>query len=227
MAAPLIIAVDGPAGSGKSSVCRGVATALNLQYLDTGAMYRAMTWGLLQRGIDIVDTKLVASQCNLVIIDSGTHPSDPTISVDGVDVSAPIRGEEVTAAVSRVSAVPAVRARLVEQQRSLVRLAVAHGQGIVVEGRDITTVVLPDAALKVFLTADERVRASRRAREAGLETQIGVQSTQASMSRRDAIDSSRATSPLVQADDAIVVDTTDMNLQQVIDHVVALAKAAR
>ena len=222
-----VIAVDGPAGSGKSSVCRGVAARLGLRYLDTGAMYRAMTWAMLDAGVDIDDPAAVAEAADGVEIVSGTDPTGPTIHVGTVDVEGPIRGDAVTGAVSAVSAVPKVRERLVAIQRGEVSAAVAAGTGIVVEGRDITTVVLPDADLKIFVTADPAVRATRRAAqdaELGKAT-VDVQQTEAALRERDAKDSSRETSPLAQAADAIVVDTSDLTLEQVIDRVCSLADA--
>lgn len=218
---PPVLAVDGPAGSGKSSVCRGVAARLGLRYLDTGAMYRAMTWAMLESGVDVDDAAAVATAAPAVEIISGTDPSAPTIHVGSVDVSAPIRGDAVTSAVSAVSAVPSVRTQLVELQRREVEEAVAAGDGIVVEGRDITTVVLPDADLKVFVTADPAIRAARRAKqdaELGLPV-ADVQATEAALRSRDAKDSGRAASPLAQADDAVVVDTTELTLDEVIDRV--------
>jgi cytidylate kinase len=212
----VIVAVDGPAGSGKSSVCRGVAAALGLRYLDTGAMYRAMTCAVLEQGIDPADADAVAAFATTPVITSGTDPLSPTIAVNGIDVAGPIRTETVTSAVSPVSAVPAVRERLVALQREQVDTARQIDMGIVVEGRDIGSVVLPDADLKVYLTADPAVRALRRAAETGSEA---VAATEAALKARDSFDSSRVTSPLTQADDAVVVDTTEMTLQQVIDHV--------
>jgi len=220
----VIVAVDGPAGSGKSSVCRGSAAALGMRYLDTGAMYRAMTCAVLDADIDPSDSAAVAAFASRPEITSGTDPLNPTISVDGIDVSVPIRSESVTSAVSPVSAVPEVRARLVTLQREHVARARDEGVGIVVEGRDIGTVVLPDADLKVYLTADPAVRAARRAAETGTDA---VAATEAALKARDAFDSSRATSPLTQADDAVVVDTTEMTLPQVIDHVCDLVNQRR
>jgi len=221
-----VIAVDGPAGSGKSSVCRGVAARLGLRYLDTGAMYRAMTWAMLDAGVDVDDAEAVTAAAETTGIVSGTDPLAPTIHVGAVDVSVPIREDAVTGAVSAVSAVPAVREQLVALQRAEVRSAQAAGAGIVVEGRDITTVVLPDADLKVFITADPAVRAQRRARqdvEAGRDN-VDVAQTESALRSRDAKDSSRAASPLTQAPDAVVVDTTDMTLDEVIDHVVGMIR---
>jgi cytidylate kinase len=222
-----VIAVDGPAGSGKSSVCRGAAERLGLRYLDTGAMYRAMTWAVLDAGIDVNDAGAVAAAAADVVITSGTDPTGPTIHVGQTDVAGPIRGDAVTGAVSAVSAVPAVRERLVSIQRCEVEAATAGGTGIVVEGRDITTVVLPDADLKLFVTADPAVRAARRAaQDADLgKPVVDVTQTESALRERDAKDSSRATSPLAQADDAIVLDTTHLTLDEVIDQVCALADA--
>lgn len=219
-----VIAVDGPAGSGKSSVCRGVADRLGLRYLDTGAMYRAMTWAMLDAGVDVDDPEAVAAAAATVSILSGTDPLGPTIHVGETDVAGPIRGDEVTGAVSAVSAVPAVRERLVAIQRDEVHDATQAGTGIVVEGRDITTVVLPDADLKVFITADPEERARRRAaQDADLgKESVDVQSTQTALLQRDAKDSGRATSPLAVAPDAVVVDTTTMSLDDVIERVCGL-----
>lgn len=222
-----VVAVDGPAGSGKSSVCRGVAARLGYRYLDTGAMYRAMTWAVLQAGIDPSNDAAVAEFAGAPTIVSGSDPQSPTIEVDGTDVSDPIRTPEVTGAVSAVSAVPAVRHRLVALQRGHAEAAEREGAGIIVEGRDIGSVVLPAADLKVFLTADPGVRALRRAREETGADSVGEQSlneTGAALSRRDAFDASRAASPMTQAPDAVVVDTTELTLDQVIDHVCALIR---
>lgn len=223
-----MIAVDGPAGSGKSSVCRGVAQRLGFRYLDTGAMYRAMTWAMLDAGVDVEDPEAVARAARDVVIVSGTDPQAPTIHVGQVDVGVPIRGDDVTGAVSAVSAVPSVRERLVALQREHVAQARAAQQGIIVEGRDITTVVLPDADLKVFITADPSVRASRRAlqdAELGKEA-VDVGATESALRLRDAKDSSRAASPLAQADDAVVLDTTQMTLDEVLDALIDLVDGA-
>jgi cytidylate kinase len=161
---PFVVAVDGPSGSGKSSTARGVARRLGLAYLDTGAMYRAITWALLQREIDLHDTVAVETAAEEVKLHAGTDPSNPTIEADGIDVSDPIRGTEVTSSVSLVAAAAGVRALLVQAQRDAI--AGATG-GIVVEGRDIGTVVVPDAPVKIFLIADAGARARRRASELG------------------------------------------------------------
>ena len=211
----LVIAVDGTSGSGKSSTSRGVAERLGLRYLDTGAMFRAMTWGLLREGIDVRDVAAVAAAARRPRIESGTDPLAPTITVDGIDVSVEIRSEEVTAAVSPVSAVPEVRARLLELQREVI-----GDGGIVVEGRDIGSVVWPQAQVKVYLSADPVARAARRAAEEG-GSDLAL--TQESLLERDRIDSGRATAPLTMADGAVHVDSTHLTLVEVIESIVALA----
>ncbi len=210
----IVVAIDGPSGSGKSSTSRGVASRLGLRYLDTGAMYRAITWWMLRAGVDVQDPAAVAARVDEPEIVSGTDPSAPTITVDGTDVALAIRTAEVTAAVSPVSAVPEVRARLLELQRA----TIGRG-GIVVEGRDIGSVVAPDAAVKVFLTADPAARAERRALEEGGSD---VAATRESLLSRDRIDSGRAASPLTMPDGAVHVDTTTYTLDQVVDRVVDL-----
>jgi cytidylate kinase len=221
VAAP-IIAIDGPSGSGKSSTSRGVAQRLHLRYVDTGAMYRAMTWWMLEHRVDVHDPAAVAARCAEPVVTLRDDPSDPGVEVDGMDVSAPIRGRAVADAVSLVAAVPQVRERLVARQRELVVDAVAHGHGVVMEGRDIGTVVLPEADLKVYLTADVEARASRRAREEAEREGTGsVSAAQANLQARDALDSTRSTSPLQQAPGAVVIDGTDLTLDQVIDAVIA------
>jgi len=212
----LVVAVDGPSGSGKSSTARGVADRLGLAYLDTGAMYRAMTWALLQRGTDLSDPTAIARDAENVVISSGTDPLAPVIEVDGQDVSGPIRSADVTGNVSLVAAVPRVRELLVERQRETVE---ASPGGIVVEGRDIGSVVMPEAPVKVYLVADPAARAARRAAELG---GIDTMATQADLARRDEIDSTRAASPLAKAPDAVEIDGTHLTLDQVVDMIVAL-----
>ncbi|WP_312856503.1 (d)CMP kinase, partial [Nocardioides pelophilus] len=163
----LVVAVDGTSGSGKSSTCRAVAERLGLRYLDTGAMYRAVTWWMLLHDIDVHDADAVTAYAGAPRLVSGTDPRHPTITLDGTDVSVEIRSDAVNAAVSPVSAVPAVRERLVEEQRSIIAPPGRQAGGIVVEGRDIGSVVWPEAGLKVYLTADPAARAARRAAEAG------------------------------------------------------------
>lgn len=218
---PLVIAVDGPAGSGKSSVSKGVASRLGYDYLDTGAMYRAVALAVLEAGAD--DPGEVLGGLDIV---SGVDPLDPTISLAGRDVSAEIRTHEVTDEVSAVSAVPEVRAELVRLQRVAVERAQAAGRGIVVEGRDVGTVVLPDADLKVFLVADPAVRAARRAAEHRAQGHDSDETvTEHKLRARDHADSSRQASPLAQAEDAVVVDATHLDLDGVIAAV--LAEVAR
>ena len=208
--------MDGPSGSGKSSTSRGVATALGLRYLDTGAQFRAMTRWMLDNDVDVTDHALVATLADRPVIASGTDPQDPTIAVDGVDVATAIRTQEVTAAVSDVASVPEVRARLLALQRSLI-----GDGGIVVEGRDIGSVVWPGAEVKVYLTADPSARAVRRTAENGAGS---VDATEADLIRRDAIDSGRATAPLTVPAGAVHIDTTPYTLQEVVDRVVALVR---
>jgi cytidylate kinase len=232
--ATAVVAVDGPSGSGKSSVSRGVARALNLRYLDTGAMYRAITWAVLRDGVDTHDADAVAATASTVRLTWSTDPDESGIEVDGADVSRSIREEAVTSAVSAVAAEPRARAVLVDLQRHAVADALAAGQGIVVEGRDIGSVVLPDADLKVWLVADPGVRAARRASEdaaagrlpaAGeVVTEPVVDVVAADLARRDALDAGRAASPTTQAEDAVVVDATRLGLAEVIDLVVGLVR---
>lgn len=217
---PTVIAVDGPSGSGKSSTARGVAQKLGYAYLDTGAMYRAMTWALLERGIDLDDPEAIGEAAPDVVIISGTDAAHPTIAADGSDVSEPIRGERVTAHVSQVAAVPLVRELMVAQQRSIIAGSGSAG-GIVVEGRDIGTTVAPDADVKVYLIADPEARAQRRALEAGGADEAA---TLESLARRDRIDSARAASPLAKSDDAVEIDGTYLTLDEVIALILAMVE---
>ncbi|MET9088168.1 (d)CMP kinase [Streptomyces sp. NPDC004237] len=220
-AQPVIVAIDGPAGTGKSSTSKAVAAQLGLSYLDTGAQYRAMTWWMVTNGIDVADPSEIAAAAGKPEIVSGTDPANPTITVDGTDVAGPIRTQEVSGAVSAVSAVPEVRARITELQRSL---AASTGVGIVVEGRDIGTTVLPDADLKIFLTASPEARAARRSGEL---KGADVNATREALIKRDAADSTRKTSPLAKAEDAVEVDTTELTLAQVVECVVTLVEEKR
>ncbi len=213
-----VVAVDGPAGSGKSTVSQAVAAALGLEVLDTGAMYRVVTLAALETGSDLADGAALGALAARVAIDLGTG-----VRLDGRDVGPAIRGPEVTAAVSQVSAHPEVRTVLVARQRAW---AEARGGGVV-EGRDIGTVVFPDAPLKIFLTADEAERARRRQQdENAADRPADVTAVAADLARRDRLDSSRATSPLAAAPDAVVVDTTAMTREEVVAHVVDLAHRA-
>ncbi|MBB6121352.1 (d)CMP kinase [Nocardiopsis algeriensis] len=219
----IVIAIDGPSGSGKSSTSKGVARARNLRYLDTGAMYRALTWWMLENGVDVSDASAVAAAVERPTIEMGTDPAAPTVAVDGRDVAAEIRGKEVTGSVSAVSAVPEARELLVRIQREIIARARAESAGIVVEGRDITTVVAPDAPVKLFLTASAEARAQRRSKEVRTSD---VAATQAALLRRDRLDSSRAHSPLTRTEDAVELDTTGLSLDEVVELVVGLADEA-
>jgi CMP/dCMP kinase len=209
------IAVDGPAGTGKSSVSRGLARALGARYLDTGSMYRIVTLAVLRAGVDENDVSAVGALADQVDMAVGFDPDEDLSYLGGEDVSAEIRGDAVTRAVSAVSAVPAVRTRLVARQREL-----AAGPGsVVVEGRDIGTVVLPDADVKIFLTASAEERARRRNDQNlanGLEDDY--EGVLADVRRRDHLDSTRAVSPLRAADDAMIVDSSDMTESDVVAH---------
>lgn len=215
------VAIDGPAGTGKSSVSKRLAQALGARYLDTGGMYRMVTLAVLRAGVDPADADAVARVAESVRMSVDYHPDGDRYFLAGEDVSAEIRGDQVTGAVSAVSSVAAVRTRLVALQREM-----AQGPGnVVVEGRDIGTVVLPDAPLKIFLTASAETRARRRNDQnvaAGLPDDYdGVL---ADVRRRDHLDSTRTLSPLRPASDAVTVDTSDMTEQQVIDQLLELVK---
>ncbi len=218
----VVVAMDGPSGSGKSSTARGVAERLGLDYLDTGAQFRAMTVWMLRHNIDVHDAVAVAAAAELPVLVSGTDPLEPTIVLDGEDVAVAIRSAEVTAAVSPVATVPAVRGRLLEIQRSIITDALADG-GIVVEGRDIGSVVWPEADVKLYLTADPAARAARRTAENG---SASIEATEADLLRRDAIDSSRAAAPLIVPQGALHLDSTPFSLDEVIDQVVAIVDRA-
>jgi cytidylate kinase len=210
VSAPLVIAIDGPAGAGKSTVGRAVAAQLGLEYLDTGAMYRAVTFAALRRGVDPTDSDDVGRVAESIELDIG----DDAVIVDGVDATVEIRGREVTGSVSAVAANSAVRSEMVSRQRSWVE---EHGGGVV-EGRDIGSVVFPDADLKLFVTASPRVRAQRRVAEIGGD----VDEVEASIIERDRKDSSRDDSPLLEADGSVVVDTTGMSIDEVVAHILAM-----
>jgi cytidylate kinase len=216
------VTLDGPSGTGKSSVARDVARKLGAAYLDTGAMYRAATVAVLDAGVSLDDKIAVARAVTEATIDVGTDARREVVTVDGVDVRERIRGAEVTRAVSPVSAVPAVRRLLVARQRELI----AAADAVVVEGRDIGTVVLPDATLKVYLTASPEVRAQRRAAQLGVTDPDKVAALAQDLRRRDEYDSKRAESPLRPAEDAVVVDSTDLDRAGVVERILELARAA-
>lgn len=209
-----VVAVDGPSGSGKSTVSRRLAVSLGARYLDTGAMYRALTWAVLRSGVDLTDIESVAKVAGEVDLRIGTDPQGYGVTADGVDVATEIRGPEVTGAVSAVAAVGAVRELLVARQRQLI----ADAGRIVVEGRDIGSVVAPDADLKVYLTASEAARAQRRSAEDAAD----VSATAADLARRDKLDSTRKVNPLQQAADAVVLDTTELGIDEAVDRLRAL-----
>jgi CMP/dCMP kinase len=220
--AGLVIAVDGPAGSGKSTAARGVARALGLRYLDTGSTYRALTWWLLSRGADVSDPELVAASASSPAIEVGTDPEAPEIRVDGADVGRQIRTREVSNAVSAVASVPEVRRHLVAMQQRIIADTLAAGEGIVAEGRDIGTVVAPEAPVKVFLTASETVRARRRAADLASDPAATVALTRAEQAQRDRSDAPQ----MARAADAVDIDTTALGLDEVIREIVALAGRA-
>ncbi|MGY6499661.1 MAG: (d)CMP kinase [Acidimicrobiales bacterium] len=201
-----VIAIDGPAGSGKSTIAKLLAERLGLEYLDTGAMYRGVAFAAMRRGVDPADAEpmaRIARDIDLQVTGEGTR-------VDGVDASIEIRGPEVTRAVSIVAANPEVRKEMVSRQREWVR---QRGGGVL-EGRDIGTVVFPDAELKVYLTASPEVRAARRSQEV---TDLDYHTVAADLARRDALDQGRESDPLRSADDATVVDTTGRTIDEVLD----------
>lgn len=209
-----VVAVDGPSGSGKSTVSRRLAQRLDARYLDTGAMYRAVTWAVLQSGVDLADADGIAKvvvDCELIIT---TDPARPSISVNGENVDAPIRGAEVTSAVSAVAAVPFVRQALVSRQRAIIE----ESARIVVEGRDIGAVVAPDADLKVYLTASSAERARRRSAENAADHAA----TEADLARRDHLDSTRKVDPLQQAAGAVVLDSTELGIDEVVSEMYRL-----
>jgi len=209
-----VIAIDGPAGSGKSTVARAVAERLHLKYLDTGAMYRAVAFAVLRAGADPDNHDLAARTARDIELDVGLD----VVMVDGIDATVEIRGPEVSKAVSAVASNGDVRRELVSRQRKWVD---ERGGGVL-EGRDIGTVVFPDAELKIYLTADPAERARRRSKEAG---GLDYETVVADITRRDAIDTSRSVDPLAEAEDARVVDTTGLTIEEVVDHIVALLHA--
>ena len=215
----LIVAVDGPSGTGKSTTCRALAKRLDAKYVDTGAMYRVATLAVLRAGVDPANTAAVIEATANLPLEVSDDPDSTQVIFDGEDVSRVIREDEVTRNVSAVSAIPEVRQNLVDLQRSLA----AQAHRAIVEGRDIGTVVLADSPAKAFMTASAEVRAQRRHDQnlaAGIESDFDT--VLADVQRRDAADSSRATSPLRPAEDAVLVDTSDMSRDEVLDALVAV-----
>jgi cytidylate kinase len=215
-----VIAMDGPAGSGKSTVARRVATELGLRYLDTGATYRALTWWLQASGVDLTDTAAVLARIGEPRITVGTDPADPQVTVNGQDVATAIRTREVSNSVSAVAAIPQVRRLLIGMQRDIIASAVADGAGIVAEGRDIGTVVAPEAAVKVYLTASEDVRAERRSADLAADPTATVDVTRREQALRDQRDAAQ----MAMADDAVKIDTSGLGPDDVVRRVVAMAR---
>ena len=205
--APRVIAIDGPAGSGKSTVAKAVAVRTGLPYLDTGAMYRSVAFAALRAGVDPDDAEVVATMALGLEL---TMDPDGTVVVDGADATIEIRGPEVTRAVSIVAANPTVRSEMRRRQREW---ATERGGGVM-EGRDIGTVVFPDAALKVYLDARPEIRAARRSKEVA---DLSYETVASDLARRDALDQGRSDSPLREADDAWVIDTSDLSVDQIVD----------
>lgn len=219
------IAIDGPSGSGKSTIARAVATLLSGDYVDTGATYRAMTWWMLQCGVDIHNSREVSERVNQPIIELGVDPQTPYVWVDARDVTLDVRSADVSAAVSIVAAVPAVRTRMVTLQRGYAERAQTQGRAVVMEGRDIASVVLPTADAKIWLTADLHARAQRRALqdEQLLGSATSAADVATDLERRDLVDSSRLTTPAAVAPDARVLDATHLDIEQTVNAVLNIA----
>ncbi len=218
---PLVVAMDGPSGTGKSSVSRRLADALAARYLDTGAMYRIATLNVLRSGVDVDDSDAVSAATEALVLSVGTDPSSDRVLLAGEDVTDEIRGGAVTAAVSAVSAVPRVRELLVDKQREFI----AQHPRIVVEGRDIGTVVLPDADVKIYLTASAEARALRRNAQNVAEGRgDDYKAVLADVQRRDHLDSTRAVSPLRPADDSVLVDTSEIGIDDVIGRLLMVVR---
>ncbi len=225
MTAPLTIAIDGPSGSGKSSVSKAVARRLGVGYLDTGAMYRALTWWCLEQGLDLTDTDAVAAAARDLPLEIGTDPDAPTVSVDGTDVTGAIRTTEVSTAVSAVATNREVRPVLQQLQRDLMARIAEQTGGVVAEGRDITTVVAPDARVRVLLTASEEARLRRRSAELhGTADAAAVEATRDQVVRRDRDDSTVSTFNEA-AEGVVLVDTSDLDFDESVEAVLDVVAA--
>ena len=225
MTAPLTIAIDGPSGSGKSSVSKAVARRLGVGYLDTGAMYRALTWWCLEQGLDLTDTDAVATAARDLPLEIGTDPDAPTVSVGGTDVSEAIRTTRVSTAVSAVATNLEVRAVLQQLQRDLMARIAGRAGGVVAEGRDITTVVAPDARVRVLLTASEEARLRRRSAELhGTVDAASVEATRDQVVRRDRDDSTVSTFTEA-AEGVVLVDTSDLDFDESVEAVLDVVAA--
>lgn len=218
----MIIAVDGPSGSGKSSTARGVATKLGLRYLDTGAMYRAVTWSALEHGLDLDDTAAVAERARVLVLSVSTDPQRAQFAADGTDVTEAIRDPRISASVSKIATNLDVRKELIRRQREIIEQSQPTG-GAVVEGRDIATVVAPQAELKVLLTADQDARMARR--KAELADAVTAEQLRDQIVRRDA-DDATVSQFLVASDGAVEIDSTHLSLEEVVDVICRLAKEA-
>jgi len=221
---PLVVAIDGPSGSGKSSVSRQVAARLGLAYLDTGAMYRAATWWCLERGVDLDDNEAVARTVHDLVLEMDLNPRFPTFVVSGTDIGTAIRASEISEVVSRVAGNLEVRADLGFRQRRVIEVerspeGFSEGRGVVVEGRDITTVIAPDADVRLLLTASEEARLARRARELhGTADAAAVEATRGQVVGRDAADST-VTEFRTAADGVLTVDSSELDLEETVDAV--------
>lgn len=232
MTAPVTVAIDGPSGSGKSTISRRLAAAEGLAYLDTGAMYRAATWWCRRQGVELTDAAAVSAAVEVMPLDMGTDPGDPTITCDGVDITAAIRLSEISSVVSAVATNLDVRAQLRERQRAIIAAerqpgGYSEGRGIVAEGRDITTVVAPDADVRILLTADEAARLARRARELhGTVDEQAIAATRDEVVGRDAQDSTVSTF-LTAADGVVTIDSSALDIDQTLAVVRRVVERAR
>ena len=228
---PLVVAIDGPSGSGKSSVSRQVAARLGLAYLDTGAMYRAATWWCVDQGVDLDDAEAVAATVHGLVLELDLNPRFPTFVVAGTDVGTAIRASEISEVVSRVAGNLEVRADLGARQRRVIEVectpeGFSEGRGVVVEGRDITTVIAPDADVRLLLTASEEARLARRARELhGTADAAAVAATRDQVVGRDAADSA-VTQFRTAADGVVTVDSSELDFEQTIEAVLTVVARA-